>query len=157
MPEFTGPRHTPEKGKPPKGKPGPTRHRPGTRGKLVVLACRAALGLPLFHPGDAPAAEEGQLPRGVSVLRKIKTVRGVQVPGRSTRYRAKALMVVQTPDGRLVTERVSVGCFRSVAEALAAVADYRRAYGCSEVDGNLRRLGWSVENEDPESEGGSGG
>jgi hypothetical protein len=33
--------------------PGPTRHGPGTRGKLVVLAWREEHGFALWHPGDA--------------------------------------------------------------------------------------------------------
>jgi hypothetical protein len=35
----------------------PTRHRPGTEGKLAVLAARFAAGLPLFHSED-PRLEE---------------------------------------------------------------------------------------------------
>jgi hypothetical protein len=35
----------------------PTRHRPGSEGKVALLILRAALGLPLFHPLDAGMAE----------------------------------------------------------------------------------------------------
>ena len=52
--------------------PRPTPCRPGTPGKVAEMARRAERGLPLFHPGDAPASKPGGLPRGVSVHRKAK-------------------------------------------------------------------------------------
>jgi len=36
-----------------RGVPSPTRHRPGTRGKIEVLRERARLGLVMHHPLDA--------------------------------------------------------------------------------------------------------
>ena len=42
----------------------PTRHLPGTSGKLMVLTARASIGEPLFHPDDGRWASPGLGGRG---------------------------------------------------------------------------------------------
>ena len=128
--------------------PRPTPCRPGTPGKVAEMARRAEKGLPLFHPGDAPAAPPGGLPRGVSVHRKAKRYKGVRVPALTARYRAKVVL----PCGR----QASAGCHASPAEALAAVARARYLDGVAEADALLAEWGWSPDDEDDDAEGGSG-
>jgi hypothetical protein len=129
-------------------KPRPTAHRPGTPGKLSEMERRAAAGLPLFDGRDVPSHVEGvTLPRGVSCHRKHWTYRGVRCWKDAGRYRAKANV-----EGR----QISVGCFASVDEAVAAINAFRVRLGVAEADERLEDWGWDVDDEDDEAEGGSG-
>ena len=90
---------------PPPGQP--TRHPPGSAGKVAAMAARAARGEPLFHPGDAEG--EGRAPPPGAGPANDGRVRGVTRQGERWRVRVAVA-------GRMVY----VGSFATRGEAEAA-------------------------------------
>lgn len=95
----------------------PTDALPGTPAKIEVMSARAALRLPVFHPGDArvPMGREQPKRNGHDALPERPLPVGVS--RRGYRFRARA----KTPGGK----RISLGCFATVEEAARAVAAWR--------------------------------